>query len=153
MKKLKLFPNLATYKGLIGIDFELPKNGIFVFGSNTEGRHGKGAALIAKQKYGAVYGQGMGPQGRSYGIITKDLTKKVHPSIDKEFIKDQINNLLCYALVNQNKNFYIAYSGKGSNLNGYTPKEMAEMFAEELGEATIDNVVFEEEFAKLMDLV
>ena len=31
----------------------LKPNEIFVFGSNTEGRHGLGAALTAKQKFGA----------------------------------------------------------------------------------------------------
>jgi hypothetical protein len=29
---------------------------IFVFGSNLTGRHGKGAALYARQHYGAIYG-------------------------------------------------------------------------------------------------
>ena len=28
---------------------------IFVFGSNTEGKHGKGAALEARLKHGAIY--------------------------------------------------------------------------------------------------
>lgn len=62
------------YKGIIT---ELPENGIFVFGSNTQGRHGKGAALLAKNKFGAIYGQAKGLQGQSYAIITKDLTKKL----------------------------------------------------------------------------
>lgn len=44
---------------------------IFVFGSNLEGRHGKGAALYAKRHYGAIYGQGKGLQGDSYAIPTK----------------------------------------------------------------------------------
>lgn len=47
---------------------------VFVFGSNTAGRHGKGAALFAVQKYGAVYGQGFGRQGNSFAIPTKDGT-------------------------------------------------------------------------------
>lgn len=45
---------------------------IFVFGSNLAGRHGKGAALYARQHYGAIYGQGVGRQGNSYAIPTKD---------------------------------------------------------------------------------
>lgn len=44
---------------------------IFVFGSNEAGRHGAGAALWAKQNRGAVYGQGFGLQGDSFGIPTK----------------------------------------------------------------------------------
>lgn len=47
-------------------------NFIFVFGSNLAGKHGKGAALFAKQHHGAIDGQGCGFMGRSYGIPTKD---------------------------------------------------------------------------------
>ena len=36
---------------------------IFVFGSNLAGRHGAGAAKIALEKHGAIYGQGVGLQG------------------------------------------------------------------------------------------
>ena len=66
-----------TYSGFINY---LKDNQIFVFGSNTQGRHGKGAALTARLKFGAIYGQPEGIQGKSFAIITKDLTKKVHPS-------------------------------------------------------------------------
>ena len=45
---------------------------IFVFGSNLAGRHGKGAALHAKLHYGAIVGRGVGRQGNSYAIPTKD---------------------------------------------------------------------------------
>lgn len=45
---------------------------VFVFGSNLAGRHGKGAALFARENRGAVYGQGVGRQGQSYAIPTKD---------------------------------------------------------------------------------
>ena len=50
---------------------------IFVFGSNLAGRHGKGAALTARLEHGAIYGQGIGIQGNSYGIPTKDHDLKV----------------------------------------------------------------------------
>ena len=35
---------------------KLEADEIFVFGSNEAGRHGKGAAKFAMQKFGAVYG-------------------------------------------------------------------------------------------------
>ena len=38
----------------------LKPNEIFVFGSNTEGRHGSGTAKIAMDKFGAKYGQAEG---------------------------------------------------------------------------------------------
>ena len=46
----------------------LEKNEIFVFGSNLAGAHGGGAAYIAYRKFGAIWGQGVGLQGQSYGI-------------------------------------------------------------------------------------
>jgi hypothetical protein len=36
---------------------ELPPNYVFVFGSNYAGRHGRGAAKLALQKFGAKYGK------------------------------------------------------------------------------------------------
>jgi len=55
---------------------------VFVFGSNLAGRHGKGAALYARQRRGAIYGQGeglLGLQGRSYAIPTKDAMIRTLP--------------------------------------------------------------------------
>jgi hypothetical protein len=34
----------------------LQDNQIFVFGSNTQGKHGAGAAFTARNKFGAKYG-------------------------------------------------------------------------------------------------
>ena len=47
---------------------QLAPGEIFVFGSNLEGHHGGGAAFTAYRKFGAVWGQGVGLQGQSYGI-------------------------------------------------------------------------------------
>jgi len=142
-----------TYKGTIGEDFELPEDGIYVFGSNTEGRHGKGSALIAKEKYGAVYGQAEGRQGRCWAIITKDLTKKIHPSIPEWRIIHQIDNLYYYACVGEpDKKFYVVYSGLAkSNLNNYTPNEMANMFATPNVKLIPKNIIFEENFWLLVE--
>ncbi len=43
---------------------------VFVFGSNAQGAHGGGAARFAYDRFGAVWGQGEGLQGQSYGIDT-----------------------------------------------------------------------------------
>jgi hypothetical protein len=48
---------------------------VFVFGSNPEGKHGKGAAKIAVDKFGATYGKGEGLQGGAYALPTKDLKR------------------------------------------------------------------------------
>ncbi len=49
---------------------ELRDNEIFAFGSNLRGSHGGGAARLAYERFGAVLGQGVGLQGRSYAIPT-----------------------------------------------------------------------------------
>lgn len=133
-----------TYSGMIQ---NLAPNQVFVFGSNTQGRHSKGAALTAKNKFGAIYGQAEGPQGQSYAIITKDLTKNTHPSRTPEQIKEQIHNLYEYARENPDKEFLVAYSGKGTNLNAYSNQEMADMFS---SEPIPNNIVFEQKFNELI---
>lgn len=134
-----------TYVGFLKT---LPTNGIFVFGSNTQGRHGKGAALHAITNFGAVYGQSKGRQGMSYAIITKDLTKKKHPSISKKEIIEQIKEFYEYASLNTELDFYVAYSGTSTNLNGYSNIDMSEMFSYYY---IPKNVIFEEEFNKLIE--
>ena len=48
----------------------LGEDEIFVFGSNLSGNHVGGAARVALEHFGAVMGQGVGIQGRSYAIPT-----------------------------------------------------------------------------------
>ena len=133
-----------TYTGRIT---KLDENGIFVFGSNTQGRHGKGAALTAKNMFKAVYGRAKGLQGQSYAIVTKDLTKPTHPSVTRESIEEQIAELYKYANENPGKEMYVAYAGSGVNLNGYSNEEMAQMFA---SSPIPNNIVFEAVFNELV---
>ena len=46
----------------------LNDNEVFVFGSNLGGFHAGGAARVAVESFGAVWGQGVGLQGQSYAI-------------------------------------------------------------------------------------
>lgn len=48
---------------------ELKENEIFVFGSNLAGVHG-GAARFAYERFGAVWGEGIGLHGQTYAIPT-----------------------------------------------------------------------------------
>lgn len=146
---------MRTYKYPI---LKLEPNQIFVFGSNTQGRHGKGAASWARRNAGAIYGQSRGLQGQSYAIITKDLTKDNHPSRSPLEIMFEIEELYNYALKNSDKNFLIAYSSTNTNLNGWDNKQMAVFFSLKLlldlglGYRIIpSNIIFEEEFAKLIN--
>ncbi len=68
------------------------KRQIFVFGSNRQGRHGKGSALEAVRRHGAVYGQPDGLQGNSYGIVTKELRRDRAP-VTLDEIRIGVNSL------------------------------------------------------------
>lgn len=146
---------MKTYKAPITA---LLPNQVFVFGSNTQGRHGKGAAKWALDNAGAVYGVPQGVQGQSYAIITKDLTKRTHPSRTKEQIIQHIAYMYAEAEYHPENEYLVAYTIK-PNLNGYTPQDMADMFVAakdvnitEWSKGLPSNVIFEEEFAKLLKL-
>ena len=133
-----------TYSGFIHY---LNKDQIFVFGSNTQGRHGRGAALTARLKFGAIYGNPEGIQGKSFAIITKDLTKKTHPSRTTSQIISQINKLYEYATLHPDKEFIIPYKCSDYNLYAYSSEEMAKMFA---SSEIPDNIVFDKQFYELV---
>lgn len=107
-------------------------NTIFVFGSNPEGRHDAGAAKIAREQFGAIYGQGEGLQGNAYALPTKDLRIKKNNglrSISPEQIIESIKKLYETARQNPDKQFKIAYRNTDkASLNGYTGLEMIDMF-------------------------
>ncbi len=96
---------------------------VFVFGSNEGGRHGKGAALFAKQYRGAVYGQGVGRQGNSYAIPTKDEDLWPLPLPN---IHQYVAGFLAYAAHHEHEQFEVTPIGCG--LAGYSPEDIAPMF-------------------------
>jgi hypothetical protein len=122
----------------------MPMNGIFVFGSNTEGRHGKGAALTAKEDFGAIQGQAEGLQGKSYAIVTKDLAKG-NRSISLDKIAEGINKLADFAEDNPDTKFYV--TKLGSSLAGYTVDEIKEQFRKVNEKGAIpNNVILPKEY-------
>lgn len=92
---------------------------VFVFGSNLAGRHGKGAALHALKKHGAIYGQGVGRQGNSYAIPTKDANIQTLPL---ESIKQYIGEFITYAWNTPECMFMLTPIGTG--LAGYSREEI-----------------------------
>lgn len=96
---------------------------IFVFGSNLAGRHGKGAALTAKQDFGAKYGVGIGRTGDAYAIPTKGYYLERLSLID---IRKHVDNFIDYAHKHPELEFYVTRIGCG--LAGYTDKDIAPMF-------------------------
>lgn len=96
---------------------------IFVFGSNLAGRHGKGAALYARQHHGAKYGVGIGMQGNSYAIPTKDANIQTLPL---EVIELYVAAFLTFARFNPQLEFQVTKIGCG--LAGYQEADIAPMF-------------------------
>jgi len=96
---------------------------IFVFGSNLAGRHGAGAALEARRKYGAIYGCGEGLQGYSYGIPTKD--RELRPRTLDE-IKISVDKFIEFARETSETIYQVTKIGCGRA--GYTEADIAPMF-------------------------
>lgn len=114
---------------------------IFVFGSNLAGRHGKGAALYARQHHGAIYGQGDGLQGSSYAIPTKDANLKSRTLND---IAASVAIFLEFATAHPEMQFRVTPIGCG--LAGYRPCQIAWMFDLPLP----GNIHLPEEFAAVL---
>lgn len=140
---------------------------IFVFGSNPEGRHGKGAALAA-QKFGAQLGCGRGLMGQTFALVTKNLKegfvekstgityfKEGLRSVSPLQIKDNIDHLYNVAKAMPDKEFLITYQYSTDSddqpsvsLNGYSCEEMVSFFVRKNIPA---NVVFHESFKPFVE--
>jgi len=96
---------------------------IFVFGSNLMGIHKKGADLTALEKHGAILGQGIGLQGTSYAIPTKETPRR---SLDLISINKFVADFLSYASYTPEHTYMVTPIGCG--LAGWRPKHIAPMF-------------------------
>lgn len=96
---------------------------VFVFGSNLAGRHGKGAALEARQRWGAEYGVGRGRTGNAYAIPTKDHELRPLPL---ESIRTYVREFVAYAREHPALRFYVTRVGCG--LAGYSEAQIRPMF-------------------------
>ena len=112
---------------------ELKPNEIFVFGSNLSGSHGGGAALLAYNRFGAIWGQGVGLQGQSYGIPT------MHGGV--EAIKPYVDEFIAFARAHQEYKFLVTRVGCG--IAGFTDQEMAPLFKDAID---VENVILPKEF-------
>ncbi|WGW11700.1 hypothetical protein LWF01_16640 [Saxibacter everestensis] len=98
---------------------DLADDEIFVFGSNDSGQHGAGAALLAYQRFGAVWGQGHGPMGQSYGISTME---------GFELFRRNAAEFNRFASAHPELTFLLTKVGCG--IAGYTEAQVAPLFAE-----------------------
>ena len=96
---------------------------VFVFGSNLTGMHGGGAARIAYEAFGAIWGQGVGLQGQSYGIPTMQG--------GVETIKPYVDDFIAFTRQHPELFFYVTRIGCG--IAGFQDREIAPLFAEARG--------------------
>lgn len=109
---------------------------IFVFGSNFQGAHMGGAARVAKEKYGAVWGIGEGLQGKSYAIPTMEGLENLAPAVQR---------FTSFARQHKDLKFFVTAIGCG--IAGYQPEEIAPMF---LDAAYLPNVYLPLSFWKII---
>lgn len=112
---------------------ELRPGEIFVFGSNLAGHHGGGAALLAWRKWGAVWGQGVGLQGQTYGIPT------MHGG--PEAIRPYVDEFVDFARRHPELTFLVTEVGCG--IAGFTPAQIAPLFADAVG---VENIHLPQRF-------
>jgi len=120
---------------------ELRNNQVFVFGSNLAGRHGRGAAKIAKENFGAVYGVGKGMTGDCYALPTKD-SKVVTLSLSS--IEVYVSEFIRFAKRHLDFEFLVTEVGCG--LAGYSPEVIAPLFKD-----APSNCVFSENWRKYLE--
>lgn len=117
---------------------ELKKNEVFVFGSNPSGFHVGGSAKIAKNKFGAIYGQAEGLQGQSYAIPTFPV------KLDN--IRDHVDRFIKFAKKEGKElKFFVTQLGCGEA--GFTPYQIAPLFIEAVG---IRNIILPKSFVEVL---
>ena len=116
----------------------LESNEIFVFGSNASGFHAGGAAADAMQRFGAVWGQGEGLQGRSYAIPTMEGLDNMRAAIDR-FAQ----------FASQHPEFRFLVTRIGCGIAGHSVREVAPLFS---GCVQLENVTLPSDFWDMLGL-
>jgi hypothetical protein len=122
--------------------YSLEPNQIFVFGSNESGYHGAGAALVAKKMFGAVQYQGVGLQGKSYAIPTKNRMIETLPLAK---IENYIDTFIGFANINLQYEFLVTKIGCG--LAGYSVNDIASLFR---NKNLTNNIILPKEFVEYL---
>jgi hypothetical protein len=110
---------------------------VFVFGSNLAGMHGGGAARTAVNKFGAIWGQGVGLQGQSYAIPTMQG--------GVETIKPYVDDFIEFSKAHADKIFLVTRIGCG--IAGFRDEQIAPLFKEAL---PLENVILPRSFVSVL---
>lgn len=105
----------------------LNRNDVVLIGTNESGIHGAGIADHAYKNWGAVMGQGFGAMGQCFGLPTKDWEIV---SLDPHIINQYVQRYIVWTQLRQNKKRTHYVTQVGCGLAGFTPEEIAPMFAE-----------------------
>lgn len=117
---------------------DLQENEVFVFGSNLAGMHGGGAARVARLRFGAVMGNGVGMQGRSYAIPTMQG--------GTETIRPYVNDFIAYAKEHPELTFLVTPIGCG--IAGFEPEDIAPLFEEA---SNVENIWLPKSFWEVLE--
>lgn len=98
---------------------------VFVFGSNLDGRHGKGAALTAARKFHARFGVAEGLTGLCYALPTVGRRMSRMPLRD---VEEHCRRFVRFAATRPDLTFLVTPVGCG--LAGYKPKDIAPFFSD-----------------------
>lgn len=111
---------------------------IFVFGSNPQGLHSGGAAKTARERFGAIMGQGEGLQGQSYAIPTTCPLDKMQEAVDR-FID----------FARQHRELRFLVTPVGCGIAGHNINDVAPMFSACI---KLENVTLPADFWKVLGL-
>ena len=117
---------------------ELKPGEIFVFGSNLAGKHGGGAARYAYEKFGAVWGEGVGLHGQTYAIPT------MQGGVDT--IKPYVDQFIAFAM--QHPEFTFLVTRIGCGIAGFTDEDIAPLFKAAM---LVDNILLPGSFCKILE--
>jgi hypothetical protein len=119
---------------------------IFVFGSNTAGIHGKGAAYMAHKKFGYPWGlgEGLNAPATCYAIPTK---KTPYITLSLIQIAEKVNTFITVAQENLQLQFLVTPIGCG--LAGYAASDIAPMFSQCI---YMENIILPKNFLEALNV-
>jgi hypothetical protein len=113
------------------IDGTLPKNGEFlVFGSNTAGVHGAGAAKVARFLFNARLGDAEGLTGKSYAVLTRryDKATKSLVTLSLKDVEASVSRFCKFTKEHPDMKWWV--TGVGCGHAGFSARQIAPLFRE-----------------------